>query len=280
MSIRDHRVDEEIVTRVAADIGGTFTDIAAITNNGKLLTWKIPSTPPSFADAVSSGITELFEDKKLSLNHINEVLHGCTVATNAILEQKGAKTALITTKGFRDVLEIQRIRVPKLYDPLYEKPLPLVPRNLRFEIDERLDAKGNVLKAPNLKQLDTIIEKIRAEKIESLAICFLHSFINPAHEELVGRIVKESLPDCFVSLSTNILPQKREYERTSTTVINAYVGPPVRDYLGEMIRQLTTKGITERLMVMQSSGGILDAKSCLEKPAHICLLYTSPSPRD
>ena len=269
MSIRDHRVDEEIVTRVAADIGGTFTDIAAITKNGKLLTWKIPSTPPSFADAVSSGITELFEDKKLSLNHINEVLHGCTVATNAILEQKGAKTALITTKGFRDVLEIQRIRVPKLYDPLYEKPLPLVPRNLRFEIDERLDAKGNVLKAPNLKQLDTIIEKIRAEKIESLAICFLHSFINPAHEELVGRIVKESLPDCFVSLSTNILPQKREYERTSTTVINAYVGPPVRDYLGEMIRQLTTKGITERLMVMQSSGGILDAESCLEKPAHI-----------
>ena len=269
MRIRDHRVDEEIVTRVAADIGGTFTDIAAITKNGKLLTWKIPSTPPSFADAVSSGITELFEDKKLSLNHINEVLHGCTVATNAILEQKGAKTALITTKGFRDVLEIQRIRVPKLYDPLYEKPLPLVPRNLRFEIDERLDAKGNVLKSPNLKQLDTIIEKIRAEKIESLAICFLHSFINPAHEELVGRIVKESLPDCFVSLSTNILPQKREYERTSTTVINAYVGPPVRDYLGEMIRQLTTKGITERLMVMQSSGGILDAESCLEKPAHI-----------
>ena len=269
MSIRDHRVDEEIVTRVAADIGGTFTDIAAITNNGKLLTWKIPSTPPSFADAVSSGIIELFEDKKLSLTHINEVLHGCTVATNAILEQKGAKTALITTKGFRDVLEIQRIRVPKLYDPLYEKPLPLVPRNLRFEIDERLDAKGNVLKAPNLKQLDKIIEKIKAEKIESVAICFLHSFINPAHEELVGRVVKESLPDCFVSLSTNILPQKREYERTSTTVINAYVGPPVRDYLGEMIQQLTTKGITERLMVMQSSGGILDAKSCLEKPAHI-----------
>jgi N-methylhydantoinase A len=269
MSIRGQKVSEEIVTRVAADIGGTFTDIAAVTNNGKLLTWKIPSTPPSFADAVSLGITELFKNKRLSLAHIDEVLHGCTVATNAILEQKGAKTALITTKGFRDVLEIQRIRVPKLYDPLYEKPLPLVPRNLRFEIDERLDAKGNVLKAPNLKQLDKIIEKIRAEKIESLAICFLHSFINPAHEELVGRIVKESLPDCFVSLSTNILPQKREYERTSTTVINAYVGPPVRDYLGEMIRQLTTKGITERLMVMQSSGGILDAESCLEKPAHI-----------
>ena len=101
-----------------------------------------------------------------------------------------------------------------------------------------------------------------------MAICFLHSFINPAHEELVGRVVKESLPDCFVSLSTNILPQKREYERTSTTVINAYVGPPVGDYLGEMIQQLTTKGITERLMVMQSSGGILDAESCLEKPAH------------
>ena len=269
MTLIERTPSNTVVTRVAADIGGTFTDIAAITNNGELITWKVPSTPPNFADAVSGGIKDLFEKKLISLFNIQEVLHGCTVATNAILEQKGAKTALITTKGFRDVLEIQRIRVPKLYDPLYEKPLPLVPRDLRFEINERLDAKGNILIAPDLKQLDTIIEKIKSERVESIAICFLHSFVNPKHEELVGKIVTEALPDCFVSLSANILPQKREYERTSTTVINAYVGPPVRDYLGAMMEQLRTAEISDRLMVMQSSGGILDAESCLEKPAHI-----------
>ena len=114
-------MSDKVVKRVAADIGGTFTDIAAVTEDGELLTWKLPSTPPNFADAVSTGIEALFRKHSIKLSEIDEVLHGCTVATNAILEQKGAKTALITTKGFRDVLEIQRVRVPKLYDPLYEK---------------------------------------------------------------------------------------------------------------------------------------------------------------
>ncbi|MBH67142.1 MAG: hydantoinase [Rhodospirillaceae bacterium] len=260
---------ESIVKRVAADIGGTFTDIAAITDKGELLTWKVPSTPPNFAHAVASGIDDLFSNKEIDLAHIEEILHGCTVATNAILEQKGAKTALITTRGFRDVLEIQRIRVPKLYDPLYQKPVPLVPRNLRFEIGERLTAEGKVLVSPDFEELGAIIERIKAAGTESIAVCFLHSFVNPVHEQLVGKILREKLPNCFVSLSIDVLPQKREYERTSTTVVNAYVGPPVREYLGTMIRQLRSIGVKGGLMVMQSSGGILDAASCLEKPAHI-----------
>ena len=262
-------MSNKIVKRVAADIGGTFTDIAAVTEDGDLLTWKLPSTPPNFADAVSKGIAALSREYSIELSDINEVLHGCTVATNAILEQKGAKTALITTRGFRDVLEIQRVRVPKLYDPLYEKPAPLVPRNLRFEIDERLDAYGNVIREPDRAQLNRVILKLKKEKIEALAICFLHSFVNPAHEEIVGQIIQKELPDLFVSLSSEILPQKREYERVSTTVINSYVGPPVSEYLSAMVEQLKTSGISDRLTIMQSSGGILDAESCLRKPAHI-----------
>ena len=262
-------MSNKIVKRVAADIGGTFTDIAAVTEDGDLLTWKLPSTPPNFADAVSKGIAALSRKYSIELSDINEVLHGCTVATNAILEQKGAKTALITTRGFRDVLEIQRVRVPKLYDPLYEKPAPLVPRNLRFEIDERLDAYGNVIREPDRAQLNRVVLKLKKEKIEALAICFLHSFVNPAHEELVGQIIQKELPDLFVSLSSEILPQKREYERVSTTVINSYVGPPVSEYLSAMVEQLKTSGISDRLTIMQSNGGILDAESCLRKPAHI-----------
>ena len=259
----------KVVKRVAADIGGTFTDIAAVTEDGELLTWKLPSTPPNFADAVSKGIDALFRKHSIKLSEIDEVLHGCTVATNAILEQKGAKTALITTKGFRDVLEIQRVRVPKLYDPLYEKPSPLVPRNLRFEVDERLDANGRVIRKLDLDQLNEVIEKLKKEDIEAIAICFLHSFVNPTHEEMVETIIKKEFPKCFVSISSQILPQKREYERTSTTVINSYVGPPVSRYLSALIQKLKSSNVTNRLTVMQSSGGVLDADSCLQKPAHI-----------
>ncbi len=262
-------MSDKVVKRVAADIGGTFTDIAAVTEDGELLTWKLPSTPPNFADAVSTGIEALFRKHSIELSEIDEVLHGCTVATNAILEQKGAKTALITTQGFRDVLEIQRVRVPKLYDPLYEKPSPLVPRNLRFEVDERLDANGRVIRELDLDQLNELIEKLKKEDIEAIAICFLHSFVNPTHEEIVETIIKKEFPECFVSISSQILPQKREYERTSTTVINSYVGPPVSRYLSALIQKLKLSNLTNRLTVMQSSGGVLDAESCLQKPAHI-----------
>ncbi len=262
-------MSDKVVKRVAADIGGTFTDIAAVTEDGELLTWKLPSTPPNFADAVSTGIEALFRKHSIKLSEIDEVLHGCTVATNAILEQKGAKTALITTKGFRDVLEIQRVRGPKLYDPLYEKPSPLVPRNLRFEVDERLDANGRVIRELDLDQLNDVIEKLKKEDIEAIAVCFLHSFVNPTHEEMVETIIKKEFPECFVSISSQILPQKREYERTSTTVINSYVGPPVSRYLFALIQKLKLSNLTNRLTVMQSSGGVLDAESCLQKPAHI-----------
>jgi N-methylhydantoinase A len=257
------------ITRIAADIGGTFTDLAVLTADGRLATRKLPSTPANYADAVIAGVTRLLGDLDSPLAALEEVLHGCTVATNAILEHKGARTALLTTRGFRDVLELRRIRVPELYDPLYEKPPPLVPRQLRFEVTERIGPDGGVVTPLDEDDVAHAILRIREHAIEAVAVCFLHSYANPAHERRTGELLRDALPDRFVSLSIDVLPQKREYERTSTTVINAYVGPPVRRYMRSMLEQLEAAGVRARLMVMQSSGGILDAPSVMAKPALI-----------
>ena len=247
------------VTRAAADIGGTFTDIAVLTPDGRLATRKLPSTPDDYADAVVDGVRGLLDELGSPLDAFEELLHGCTVATNAILEARGAPTALLTTRGFRDVLELRRVRVPNLYEPLYERPPPLVPRQHRFEIDERTGPRGEVLRALDEADVRDAAERILAAGIEAIAVCYLHSYANPAHERRTGEILRETLPDAFVSLSVDVLPRKLEYERTSTTVINAYVGPPVKKYVRSLVSRIRRAGIGGRLMVMQSSGGILDA---------------------
>ena len=257
------------VTRAAADIGGTFTDVAVLTPAGRLATRKLPSTPENYADAVIAGVRDLLEELGSPLVALEELLHGCTVATNAILEGKGAPTALLTTRGFRDVLELRRVRVPNLYEPLYERPPPLVPRQLRFEIDERIGPRGEVLRPLEEARVRAAAERIRTAGIEAVAVCYLHSYANPAHERRTGAILREMLPGAFVSLSVDVLPQKLEYERTSTTVINAYVGPPVKHYVQSMVSQVQDAGIGGRLMVMQSSGGILDADAVAQNPARI-----------
>ena len=257
------------VTRAAADIGGTFTDVAVLTPEGRLATRKLPSTPDNYADAVVAGVRDLLDELASPPGALEELLHGCTVATNAILEGKGAPTALLTTRGFRDVLELRRVRVPELYEPLYERPPPLVPRQLRFEIDERTGPRGEVLRPLEEDGVRAAAERIRASGLEAVAVCYLHSFANPAHERRTGEILRELLPGAFVSLSVDVLPQKLEYERTSTTVINAYVGPPVERYLRSMVSQIEGAGIGGRLMVMQSSGGILDADAVVANPARI-----------
>ena len=259
----------EAVTRAAADIGGTFTDVAVLTPNGRLATRKLPSTPANYADAVIAGVRSLLEELGSPPGALKELLHGCTVATNAILEGKGAPTALLTTRGFRDVLELRRVRVPELYEPLYERPPPLVPRQLRFEVGERTGPRGEVLRALEERDVRAAAERIRTAGVEAVAVCYLHSFANPAHERRTGEILREMLPGAFVSLSVDVLPQKLEYERTSTTVINAYVGPPVKRYVRSMVSQVEGAGIGGRLMVMQSSGGILDANAVVANPARI-----------
>jgi N-methylhydantoinase A len=255
--------------RIAADIGGTFTDIAMITREGHIATRKVLSTSHDYAEAVLVGIRELMNDLHIPVSRITEIIHGCTVATNAILENKGAKTALLTTKGFRDVLELRRIRMPTLYDLNWVKPAPLVPRRFRYEVDERLDAEGKVVRVLDQSQVKELCRRFREHGIESIAVCFLHSYANPEHEKTAGEILRKALPDCFISLSIEVLPEIREYERTSTTVINAYLGPPVKHYMQSLINRLHDDGINGHLLVMQSSGGVLDAGIVMERPAEI-----------
>ncbi|MFN2643828.1 MAG: hydantoinase/oxoprolinase family protein [Burkholderiales bacterium] len=252
---------------VAADIGGTFTDIAVFSENALLATWKLPSTPDDYARAVVEGIAAVMRELDAPLGAIDEVLHGCTVATNAILEKRGAKTALVTTRGFRDVLEFRRIRIPRLYDPLYIKPEPLAPRELRFEVTERLAADGSIVTPLAEAEVRALLPQLRG--VEAVAVAFLHSYANPAHERRTGEILRDALPDVHLTLSSDILPEIREYERTSTAVINAYVGPPVARYIESLERQLKSRGIKGRLLIMQSSGGVLDAETVKRVPARI-----------
>lgn len=254
---------------IAADIGGTFTDIAMIDDSGELVVRKVLSSTEDLSEAVVQGASEIVDECNIQFPKVATLIHACTVATNALLEHKGAKTALLTTKGFRDVLELRRIRVPKLYDIKYIKPAPLVPRNLRFEIDERIDAKGQIVRPLRLLEVEHVIDKLRAESIEAVAVCFLHSYIYPEHERQVGALIRDALPDCYVSLSTEILPEIREYERTSTATINSYVGPKVASYISSLADKLNDQGFAGHIQIMQSSGGVIGAPAVIRQPSQI-----------
>src|SRR5256714_2353602 len=255
--------------RVGVDIGGTFTDIVLLDADGKVHTKKVSSSVDDYARAIVEGLDEVFRETGLAGHDFSEVLHGTTVASNAILELKGARTGLITTKGFRDVLEIRRIRMPKLYDLSWEKPVTLVERYLRLEVDERVDAHGQVLTPLDPKEVERVLDRLLAEKVEALAVCLLHSYANPAHEALVAEIVRRKAPDLTLSVSAEVLPEIREYERTSTTVINAYVMPIVRRYLRTLRQGLDRIGAKAPLMIMQSNGGLMTDEAAGARPVHI-----------
>jgi N-methylhydantoinase A len=205
----------------------------------------------------------------VSPESIEEIVHGTTVATNAVLQHKGAKTALITTRGFRDVLELRRMRVPSLYSLLYEPPKPLVERSLRLEVTERIGADGEIVVPLDLNGLDAIIQKIRDEMVEAVAVCFLHSYRYPDHELAVGAALREALPDVFVSLSVDVLPEIREYERTSTTVVNAYLGPIVKSYTDSLVRLVESANVGAPVRIMQSNGGIMSARRASQTPVQM-----------
>lgn len=255
--------------RIAADIGGTFTDVALLRQDGSIATRKVSSTPDNYSRGVVNGILELLGVEGHEPKDVSEVLHACTVATNIILEGKGARTALITTEGFRDILEMRRVRVPRLYEPLYRKPPPLSPRRWRLEVTERMEFNGNILTPLNEQSVVRALDVIEAEAIEAVAVCLLHSYANPTHERRIGEMIRARFPDVFVSLSVDILPEIKEYERTSTAVINSYVGPPVKTYLDSLASELADKGLPSTFFMMHSAGGIVDARSVTEKPAQI-----------
>ncbi|MBI3977617.1 MAG: hydantoinase/oxoprolinase family protein [Chloroflexi bacterium] len=262
-------MEQSVHYRVGVDIGGTFTDIVLLGNDGSIATRKVSSTPEDYGIGIVVGLSELLAELALSPSAIAEVVHGTTVATNAILEGKGARTALITTEGFRDVLELRRIRIPELYNLFYEKPKPLVPRRFRYEVTERMGPRGDIRIPLDEATVRAACERIRATGAAAVAVCLLHSYANPDHELRIGQIARELLPDAFISLSVDILPELREYERTSTTVINSYVGPIVKSYLNSLLRQLHSIEVAAPLLIMQSNGGVMTAASAMERPAHI-----------
>lgn len=254
---------------LACDIGGTFTDIV-LRGNGTVRTLKLSSTPDDYSRAILTAVAELRDRFDIDPGRIQAVVHATTVATNTILEHKGARTALITTEGFRDVLEMRRLRIPAMYDLQYEKPAPLVPRRHRFEVHERLNARGETRLALDESQVKDIASRLLEQGIESVAVCLLHSYVDPVHERRTGEILRRELGGrTYISLSSDILPEIREYERTSTAVVNAYVGPIVRDYVQSLSDRLRTAGVDGALHIMQSNGGTMSAGAAATKPAFL-----------
>lgn len=255
--------------RVGIDVGGTFTDLVVVNAAGETFTKKVPSTADDYAVAIVNGLAALLDTAGLDLTRITEFLHGTTVGSNTILELKGARIGLLATKGFRDILEIRNLRMPKLYDLRWDKPAPLVERYLRQTLDERMDAQGNVVTPISRSEVEAAVRKLLAENVEGIAVCLLNSYANPAHEMLVAEVINDIAPELPVSISSNVLPQMKEYERTSTTVVNAYIMPIVASYLGNLKKSLARQGMTAPIMLMQSNGGLTTAEEASERPVNI-----------
>jgi N-methylhydantoinase A len=245
---------------IGIDVGGTFTDLVAIDERGTTAFAKSPSTPQDQSIGVLAGLDELALRLQLSrdamLKQTQRIVHGATVATNALLERKGAKVALLTTEGHRDVLEMREGLKGNRYDLRSPPPDPLVPRNLRLGVRERLRADGSVLTPLDNASLDAAIDAIRTSGTTSVAICYLHAYRNPAHETATEQRLRAALPDVFISRSSDVLPQIKEFERVSTTVVNAYVGPAVHRYLTNLERRLAEAGFAGSLFVILSHGGM------------------------
>jgi N-methylhydantoinase A len=255
--------------RVGVDIGGTFSDLVVLADDGRVSTLKVSSAPERLMAGLGAGLRGLLGEAGLAAGEAAVVVHGTTTATNAILEYRGARTGLITTRGFRDVLEIRRLRVGRLYDLGWEKPEPLVPRRLRFEVAERLNADGEVVTPLDLGGARRAVEVLVAGGVEAIAVSLLHAYANGEHERRIGEIVAERAPGMHLSLSHEVLPEAGEYERTSTTVLNAYVAPVLDRYLGTLERALSEVGLEGPLLMMQSNGGVMRAATARERPINV-----------
>ena len=256
-------------SRVGADVGGTFTDVIVEGPDGRTTTRKVLSTPPSYDKAVTVAIDALLGDSPVpSPRTVQEVVHGTTVATNAILERNGAHLALVTTEGFRDVLELRRVRMPHLYNPFWRKPPPIVERRLRFEIGERMLADGTAHRPVDEAEVAGVAARLRDEQVEAVAVCLLHAHKYPAHEEQVARILRRELPGVHVVLSSEVLREQNEYERSATTALNAYVIPIMGSYVRDLMDGLEGIGADAPVLIMQSSGGAMTASDAARRPVY------------
>ena len=256
--------------RIGADVGGTFTDVIIQDQNGRTAARKVLSTPPKFDKAVTDAIDSLFvaEHDVDRIEQVSAVVHGTTVATNAILERRGARIAFITTAGFRDVLELRRVRMPHLYNPLWPKPPPIVERELRFEVAERMLADGTVHRPVRESDVLDLVPQLRAANVQAVAVCFLHAHRYPDHEQLVGAVLRRELPEAYVVLSSDVLREQNEYERSAATALNAYVIPIMGEYLRALEVGLSAISIEAPVSIMQSSGGAMTAADAAQRPVY------------
>ena len=258
--------------RIGFDVGGTFTDFTLHdTATGAMRHFKLPSTPADPSEAIEHGLRSLLDSLRIAPGEISFIGHGTTVATNMVIERRGVATGLITTRGFRDVLEIGRQVRPHLYDYTVRTPEPLVPRERRVEVTERIDAAGSVLVPLNEAEVLAAADALAAQGVQAIAVCFLHSYLNQEHERRAAELVRARLPQAYLSASSGVLPEFREFERFSTTVINAYIGPPMARYLDRFLGRLAAIGLTARPYTIHSNGGLMSVDSVRTFPVRCCL---------
>src|SRR4030066_1428880 len=256
--------------RLGCDIGGTFTDFVLLNDQtGEIKINKCLTTPKDPSDAVEQGIRELEINTPGFVEVLDEVIHGTTLVINSIIERKGAKTGLITTKGFRDVLEIGRGIRYAPYDVFAEFPKPLIPKHLRLEVDERVRSDGTVLKSLDPGEAKQVVLTLLKMGVESIAVCLINSFENPSHELMLKEMIEKEAPGISISISFRVLPQIKEYERTSTTATNAYVKPLTGRSLSRLAGRLESIGFKGKLFIMLSSGGVTSCETAAEFPVRI-----------
>ena len=260
--------------RLGVDIGGTFTDIA-LDLGDRIVTAKVLTTPHAPAEGVMAGIRAALDDAALSPQAVGLIIHGTTLATNALIERKGARTAVIATAGHRDTLELGYEDRFAEYDIFIDKPPPLVPRDLRFTVPERCGVNGQVLRVLDTQAVEALMPQLRTRQIESVAVCLLHSYANPQHEQIVREIIAAALPDVAISLSSEVCPEIREYDRVSTTVCNAYVQPLMAGYLRHLADMMADAGFDCPLLLMLSGGGLVTLETAIQFP--IRLLESGPA---
>ena len=257
--------------RIGIDVGGTFTDFLLASEDGSSEISKVLSTPENPSVGLMNGLMEIATAKDTSLQEfirrVTTIVHGTTVTTNAVLTRKGAKTALLTTKGLRDALEMRRGIREEQYNNHYTNVEPLVPRYLRYPIEERLDYKGDVLAEIKESDVKDAVRLFEKEDVEAVAICFMNSFANGSHETVAAKVIKEKMPTAYLTVSSEFLPSIRFYDRISTTVLNSYVGPILRSYLTSLIQKLKDIGFDGVLLIMQSNGGVVSPESAIESAA-------------
>lgn len=258
--------------RIGVDVGGTFTDFTLLDDrDGSIRFFKVPSTPRDPSEAIENGLRRMIEAYGIAAAEVSYLGHGTTVATNIVIERRGARTGLLTTRGFRDVLELGRQSRPSIYDYRVEKPPPLVPRDRRFEVAERVGPDGSVLLPLDDASLEAAVAALAEAGVESVAICFLHAYRTPSHEERARAAVERAMPGVFVSASSAILPEFREFERISTTVVNAFVGPRMGRYLDGLRARVKEIGIPAEPYTIHSNGGLMSVATVRDCPVRTCV---------